>query len=287
MTLLTTREILAIPNEQGGFAVGAFNVHNMEYTQGVIAAAEQENAPVILMIGQAMIPFAGLDMLAAICLEAANKTAQPVAVALDHGTNHADIMRCLELGISIMYDGSHYPFEENIARTRQYCELAHARGLSVEGELGSFAGSEDGEAEREELLTDPEKAAEFVERTGVDILAASIGNYHGLHKFPPKIDVDRLRAIRARTTLALAMHGGSDLPEGIAEAVIQEGMSKFNIGTDLKYAFSRALKEVLSADPLPFQPPHVLAPARDRVCEVAREKMRSFNSSGKADLYTA
>ena len=151
MTLLTTREILAIPNEQGGFAVGAFNVHNMEYVQGVIKAAETEDAPVLLMIGQAMIPFAGLDMLAAICLEAAYKTAQPVAVALDHGSNHDDIMRCLDLGLSIMYDGSHHPFEENVRLTRQYTEIAHERGLSVEGELGSFAGSEDGEKEREAL----------------------------------------------------------------------------------------------------------------------------------------
>lgn len=285
MTLLTTHNILSIPNQQGGFAVGAFNVHNMEYVQGVIRAAELEDAPVILMIGQAMIPYAGLDMLATICLEAARSTDLPVAVALDHGTNHDDIMRCLELGISIMYDGSHFPFEENIERTRYYCELAHERGLSVEGELGGFAGSEDGEAEREMLLTDPDMAVEFVERTSVDILAASIGNYHGLHKYPPNIDLERLRAIRQRTTLPLAMHGGSDLSDEIANAVIQGGMSKFNIGTDLKVGFARALRETLSADPLPFQPPQVLAPARDRVCQIAREKIRSFHSSGKAALY--
>lgn len=287
MTLLTTREILSIPHRQGGFAVGAFNVHNMEYTQGVIEAAEMEDAPVILMIGQAMIPFAGLDMLAAICLHAANASRVPVAVALDHGKNPADIDRCMQLGISIMFDGSHYDFEENVHRTREVCKKAHALGLSVEGELGAIGGSEDGEEAVKAMMTDPDQAAEFVERTGIDILAVSIGNVHGLYKGEPKINMERLIAIRKNVDIPIVMHGGSDLPVEISRAVIREGMSKFNIGTDLKYAFSRTLKEALSAEPLPFQPPDILAPAREAVCEVARQKMLDFNSSGKASLYQA
>jgi fructose-bisphosphate aldolase class II len=284
MTLLTTKEILTIADRER-FAVGAFNVHNMEYTQGVIAAAELEQAPVILMIGEAMIPFAGLDMLGAICLQAAHSASVPVAIALDHGTKQENIDGCLRLGVSIMFDGSHHPFEENIRLTKAVVEQAHAAGQTVEGELGSIAGSEDGEAERMAMKTDPDLAAEFVARTGVDILAISIGNVHGLYKGEAKIDVDLLKIIRQRVDVPLVMHGGSDLPVEIAHAVVREGMSKFNIGTDIKYAFSQTLRTTLTNGPDLFQPPHVLAPARDAVCAVAREKIKMFNSNGKANLY--
>lgn len=284
MTLLTTKEILTIADQQR-FAVGAFNVHNMEYTQGVIRAAELENAPVILMIGEAMIPFAGLDMLGTICLQAAHSTSVPVAIALDHGTKQENIDGCLDLGLSIMYDGSHYPFEENIRRTKEVVDQAHAAGQSVEGELGSIAGSEDGEEERLAFKTDPDLAAEFVQRTGVDILAISVGNVHGLYKGAPDIDVELLRVIRQKVAVPLVMHGGSDLPLSVAEAVVNEGMSKFNIGTDLKYAFAETLRTTLVKGPDLFQPPHVLAPARDAVCAVSREKIQMFGSSGKAELY--
>ena len=203
MTLFSTNHLLSYPNKMGGFAIGAFNVHNMEYTQAVIQAAEMENAPVILMIGEAMIPFAGLDMLAAICLHAAKHTHIPVAVALDHGKKPSSIERCLELGISIMFDGSHFPFEENVNMTKAVCEQAHSLGLSVEGELGSIGGSEDGEATRLAMMTDPESAAEFVRLTGVDILAISIGNYHGLYKSPPKIDLERLKGYAKKSIFRL------------------------------------------------------------------------------------
>lgn len=284
MTLLTTKEILTIADQQR-FAVGAFNVHNMEYTQGVISAAELENAPVILMIGEPMIPFAGLDMLGTICLRAAHSATVPVAIALDHGTKQENIDGCLNLGLSIMYDGSHYPFDENVRRTKDVVAQAHAVGQSVEGELGSIAGSEDGEEERLAMKTDPELAAEFVQRTGVDILAISIGNVHGLYKGDPDIDVDLLKVIRQKVAVPLVMHGGSDLPLAVAEAVVNEGMSKFNIGTDIKYAFAETLRTILSDGPDLFQPPHVLAPARDAVCAVSREKIQMFGSSGKASLY--
>ena len=232
-----------------------------------------------------MIPFADLDMLAAICLHAANNTHIPVAIALDHGKKPELINRCLELGISIMYDGSHFPFQENVRTTKAVCEKAHQLGLSVEGELGSIGGSEDGEAARLAMMTDPATAEEFVHLTGVDILAISIGNYHGLYKAPPKIDLGRLKAIREKVDIPIVMHGGSDLPDEITQAVIREGMSKFNIGTDLKYAFSKKLKIVLAQEPIPFQPPDVLGPAREAVCEVTRQKIKSFGSSGKASLY--
>lgn len=281
--ILTTRELLdKIPEK---CAVGAFNVHNMEYTQAVVRAAEAENAPVILMIGEPMIPYAGLDMLAAICKEAADAARVPVAIALDHGKIKDNIDRCIQLGICVMVDGSHLTFEENVALTRDVVERAHARGLSVEGEIGSIGGSEDGEAQREKMMTDPVAAAEFAEKSGVDILAVSIGNVHGLYHGECHIDINRLKQIEKRVHVPLVMHGGSDLEEGISKEAIQNGIRKFNIGTDLKYAFSTALMATLSQTPMPFQPLAVFGPARDAVELIAREKIRLFGTSGMAGRF--
>lgn len=281
--LFTTKQLLeTVPQ---GCAVGAFNVHNMEYTQAVIQAAEAEDAPVILMIGEPMIPFAGLDMLAAICQHAAEATPVPVAIALDHGKTQANIDRCIELGICIMVDGSALSFEENVALTRDVVVRAHAKGLSVEGELGSLSGSEDGEEEVRQKMTDPAAAAEFAERTGVDILAVSIGNVHGLYQGTCHLDIDRLVEIRKQVNVPLVMHGGSDLPQHLSTHAIREGIRKFNIGTDLKYAFSNTLKEVLGQAPMPFQPPQVLGPARDAAREVTREKIRLFGTGGMGKLF--
>ena len=285
MPLLTTRDIFAAIPDDTSCAVGAFNVHNMEYTQGVIAAAEAERAPVILMIGEPMIPFAGLEMLTTICRLAAETTKVPVAVALDHGKNDAYIQRFLDLGLSVMIDASHFDFEKNIRITRDVVKRAHDRGLSVEGELGSIGGSEDGEEEARAWMTDPARAAEFVERTGVEILAVSIGNVHGLYRGKARIDLERLGEIRKVVSVPLVMHGGSDLPEELSRGVIAGGMRKFNVGTDLKYAFSEALRTTMQRSPIPFQPPDVLTEARSAVTEVTRTKIRLFGSSGLADLY--
>lgn len=283
--LYTTKQLInAIPKD-AQCAIGAFTVHNMEYTQAVVRAAEEEDSPVILLIGEPMIPYAGLDMLTAICMQAALGTHIPVAISLDHGKAKENIDRSIELGICLMVDGSHLSFEDNIAYTRDAVERAHAKGLSVEGELGSLAGSEDGEEAARERMTDPQAAAGFVEKTGVDILAISIGNIHGLYQGECHIDIERLIAIRKKVNVPLVMHGGSDLPQAVSMRAIGEGIRKFNIGTDLKYAFSSTLKETLNQTPMPFQPPHVLAPARDAVTEVAREKIRLFGSSGMAKLY--
>jgi ketose-bisphosphate aldolase len=281
--IYTTKELFdKIPEK---CAIGAFNVHNMEYTQAVIRAAEAEQAPVILMIGEPMIPYAGLDMLAEICKEAAGAARIPVAIALDHGKIKENIDRCIQLGICVMVDGSHLSFEKNVAFTRDVVERAHARGLSVEGEIGSIGGSEDGEAQLEKMMTDPDAAAEFAEKSGVDILAVSIGNVHGLYHGECHIDINRLKEIANRVHVPIVMHGGSDLEQGISKEAIQNGIRKFNIGTDLKYAFSTTLRATLNQTPMPFQPHAVLGPARDAVEQVAREKIRLFGTSGMAGCF--
>ncbi|MHB1393341.1 MAG: class II fructose-bisphosphate aldolase [Clostridia bacterium] len=285
MSLYTIKDIVAVIPEKDRFAVPAFNVHNMEYTKAIIKAAELENSPVILMLGEPMLEFAGLDMLATIAMFAAKNTGIPVAVALDHGKKIANIDRSIELGLSVMVDGSHLLYEENIAFTKRAVELAHSKGLSVEGELGSLSGSEDGEKEAIEKMTDPSLASDYVKKTGIDILAVSIGNCHGLYKGIPRIDINRLKEIRQVVSIPIVMHGGSDLPDEISSSLIDNGIAKFNIGTDIKISFSEALKEVLNRNPLPFQPFDSLQYAMDAACKTARTKIRLMRASGKADIY--
>jgi ketose-bisphosphate aldolase len=280
MPLVTPKELYLLVKDKK-MAVGAFNVHNMEYTQAVIQAAEIENMPVILMLGEPILEFANLEMLATITLFAAKNAKVPVAVTLDHGKKMSNISRCIELGISVMVDGSDLPYNENVEFTRRVVELAHEKGLSVEGELGSLSGIEDDEAIYNERLTDPELAMDFVEKTGIDALAVSIGNQHGKYQKPPQIEFDRLIEIVQRVSVPLVMHGGSDLPEEVSIRAINEGIKKFNIGTDLKYAMSYSLKETLSREPMPFQPHQVLAEARDAIKKVAQEKISLFKNGNE------
>jgi fructose-bisphosphate aldolase class II len=268
----------------GEHAIGAFNVHNMEYAQAVVRAAEETEAPVILMIGEPMIPFAELGMITSICRYAAETSRVPMAVSLDHGRSTAIIDRFIELGLSIMVDGSKFPFEENIRFTRRFAEKAHAAGLSIEGELGTIGGSEDGEKTGTSALTDPEAAAVFVEKTDVDALAVAIGNRHGLYGGAPSLDFDRLARIAELTPIPLVLHGGSDLPDEQVRRAVSIGIKKVNIGTDLKYAFAETLREVLGRHPMPHQPPDILGPAREAVYQVALEKLRLFGSGGLASV---
>lgn len=284
MALYTVIELLSKIPKESKCAVGAFNVHNMEYTQGVIRGIEEENAPAILMIGSGMIHYFGLEMLATICLEAAKKSTAPVAVLLDHGRDMEHIDTAIEMGLSIMFDGSHLPYEENVRLTREVVEKAHAKGLSVEGEIGSLSGVEDG-VSGSENMTDPDQAVDFIERTGIDVLAISIGNSHGLYTGPQKIDVERLKAIKAKVDIPIVFHGGSDLEESLTKEVISEGISKFNIATDLKIVFSRTLRDTLINDLEAYNPPDVFNNAKDAVCQLTREKIQLFGTSGKAELY--
>lgn len=284
MSIMTTKQLLALLPKDKDMAVGAFNVHNMEYTQAVVKAAEATRMPVILMLGEPMLAFAGLEMLAAIATCAAKNSDIPMAITLDHGKKMENIQRCIELGLSVMVDGSGLPFEENVALTRSVVEMAKKTGVSVEGELGSLAGIEDVQDEATEFLTDPDMAAEFVARTGVDALAVAIGNCHGKYLRPPVLDMERLKKIRANVDVPIVLHGGSDLPEEMSREAIRCGIRKFNIGTDLKYAFSEEMRRVLNQDPMPFQPPQNLGVAREAVFRVACEKIRLFQNGNTLEI---
>ena len=237
---------------RGKYALAAFNVHNMEYTQAVIRAAEKEDAPVILMIGEPMIPFAGLKMLSTICKFAAHNNKIPVAITLDHGKKMDIINESIKLGLSVMFDGSLLPFEENVKLTRKVVEKAHRSGVSVEGELGSIAGAEDEKEIKASTMTSPKMAKRFIKETNVDILAISIGNRHGLYRAKPELDLQRLTRINKLISVPLVLHGGSDLPEDQTKKAIELGIKKYNIGTDLKKVFAVTLKRIINQEPMSF-----------------------------------
>jgi len=291
----------------GKYAVGAFNIHNLESLQAVVTAAQEENSPVIVAVTPSAIKYAGLTYLAKTVETASQLVSVPMSLHLDHGKDIDTITKCVDAGFtSVMIDGSHLSFEENIALTRKVIELAHPKGVAVEAELGRLAGVEEVSVEEKEaILTDPEAAREFVECTNVDALAVAIGTSHGAYKFKgkPKLDFKRLTEIREKVDVPLVLHGASGVPVWIIEKAtkygaqlagakgtpdesikqaIRLGIAKINIDTDLRLAFTAAVREVLVTTPAQFDPRKILGPAREAMKEVVKSKMRLFGSSGKA-----
>ncbi len=304
--LLTNKEILASATARK-YSVGAFNIHNLESLQAVVTAAQEENSPVIVAVTPSAIKYAGLTYLAKIVKTAAENASVPMSLHLDHGKDIETITKCVDAGFtSVMIDGSHLDFEENIALTRKVIELAHPKGVAVEAELGRLAGVEEVSVEEKEaILTDPEAAKEFVERTNVDALAVAIGTSHGAYKFKgePKLDFKRLTEIREKVDVPLVLHGASGVPAWIIEKAtkygaqlagakgmpdesikqaIRLGIAKINIDTDLRLAFTATIREVLATTPTQFDPRKILGPAREAMKKVVKSKMRLFGSSNKA-----
>jgi len=303
--LVTNKELLQRAKREA-YAVGAFNIQNLESLLAVVEASEEERSPVIVAVTPGAIKYAGLNYLARLVKTAAEVSPVPMSLHLDHGEDVETVKKCLEAGFtSVMIDGSHLKFEENIALTKRVVDIAHPKGVSVEGELGRLAGIEEKTVEeREAVLTDPKEAEEFVKRTGVDALAVSIGTSHGAYKFKgePQLDFERLRLIRERVNVPLVLHGASSVPrwiiekatkygaelagaKGIPEDHIKKaialGITKINIDTDLRLAFTATVREVLANSPKEFDPRKILGPAKEAMKEVVKAKMRLFGSSGK------
>jgi len=304
--LLTNKEILAYAMA-GKYAVGAFNIHNLESLQAVVTAAEEENSPVIVAVTPSAIKYSGLAYLAQLVKMAAEVTPVPMSLHLDHGKDVETAAKCLRAGFtSVMIDGSHMDFEENIAATGKVTEIAHKSGVPVEGELGRLVRVEDSSVEQKEaILTDPEAARQFVERTNVDALAVAIGTSHGAYKFKgePRLDFKRLTEIKKRISVPLVLHAASGVPvdlvekatrygaqlagaKGVPDKSIQQaiglGIAKINIDTDLRLAFTATVREVLTTTPTEFDPRNILGPAREAMKKVVKDKMRLFGSSRKA-----
>jgi fructose-bisphosphate aldolase class II len=304
--LVTNKEIMSAARTKG-YAVGAFNINNLEVLLAVTEATVEENSPVIVAATPSAIKYAGLEYLAAMVKVAANSVSQPMSLHLDHGKDIETVKKCIDAGFtSVMIDASHLNFEENIAVTKKVVALAHPKGVSVEAELGRLAGIEESTVkERDAVLTDPDAAKEFVKRTGVDALAVAIGTSHGAYKFKgePKLDFERLKAIREKVDVLLVLHGASSVPKwiiekatkygaelagarGIPEEHIKKavslGISKINIDTDLRLAFTGAVREVLATSPAQYDPRKILGPAKEAIKTVVKGKMRLFGSSGEA-----
>jgi len=236
MSLVTLQEVLKSKIEKG--AVGAFSTYDLFTLQGVIAGAEKANLPVITMIGAAVLARPGNREIGELAVKLAKQAKVPVVVFLDHAKNFEDCMKALRLGFSaVMIDGSHLPFDENVKMTKQVMLAAKAVGASVEGELGALAGMEDGETVVRSKMTNPEDVSRFAEATGVDALAISIGNAHGLYKGEPKLCFDIVEESVKRTDTPLVLHGGTGIDRVQFAKAISLGMKKINIGTQIKVAY--------------------------------------------------
>ncbi len=283
MPLVTTNEMLKKAQEEH-YAVGAFNVENMEMVMAVIKAAEEMNSPVIMQTTPSTVKYAGLDYYLANVKTAAERSKVPVAMHLDHGSSFWLAMQALRTGYtSIMIDGSHESFEDNIALTSRVAQACAPSGISVEAELGKVGGKEDDlDGGDENPYTDPQQAKEFAERTGVTSLAVAIGTAHGLYKGTPKLDFDRLTEIREVVSIPLVLHGASGVPDEAVRESIKRGICKVNFATELRIAFSDGIKEYLAANPDAFDPKKYGAVGMQHVTELVKQKIGVCGSEGKA-----
>lgn len=283
MALVTTKEML-LKAQEGHYAVGAFNVENMEMVMAVIGAAEELNSPVILQTTPSTVKYAGLDYYLANVKVAAEKASVPVAMHLDHGSSFELAMQALRTGYtSIMIDGSHESFEDNIAVSKAVADACRPSDIPVEAELGKVGGKEDDlDGGEGNAHTDPQEAKEFVERTGVSSLAVAIGTAHGIYKGEPKIDLDRLSEIREVISVPLVLHGGSGIPDETIKESIRRGIAKVNYATELRIAFSNGVKKVLAENPDVIDPKKYGAAGRDSVKEFVKGRMEVCGSINRA-----
>ncbi len=282
MAFVTTQEML-LAADKGAYAVGAFNVENMEMVMAVIRAAEEMQAPVILQTTPSTVKYAGLAMYYANVRAAAQQAEIPVALHLDHGNSFSLAMQALRTGYtSVMIDGSHETFEDNIVLTRRVADACACAGVPVEAELGKVGGKEDDLDCSDPGYTDPEDAVKFAAETGIGSLAVAIGTAHGIYKGEPKLDVERLSEIRKRLSIPLVLHGASGVPDEAVRECIRRGISKVNFATELRIAYSDGVKEFLKKNPDAFDPKKYGAAGMDRVTEVVKEKIKVCGSGGKA-----
>ena len=281
--LVTSKELL-LDAQKRGYAVGAFNVENLEFVMAVLAAAEETGSPVIMQTTPGTLKYAGLDYYLANVKAAAERTKLPVVMHLDHGNSFELAMQAYRIGYtSIMIDGSKLPFEENIALTKRVTDACRPGGIPVEAELGKVGGKEDDlENGDDNPYTDPEEAKEFVARCNPDSLAVGVGTSHGVYKGVPKVNVEVLSAIRKVVDIPLVLHGTSGVPDEQVKDCISRGICKVNYATDLRIAFTKGVKAHMEADPDDFDPKKYSAPGMEEIKKYVMQKMEVVGSVGKA-----
>lgn len=281
MPLMTGIEVLE-PARAHGYAVGAFNCINLEYARAVIDTAEALRSPVMVALTSGALNYASWPGLTAAVRAMAEAARVPVVMHLDHGGSLEDIRQALEAGFSsVMIDASHLSFEDNIALTRDAAKMAHAVGVSLEGELGQIGGKEE-HIVAEEMMTDPQAVPGFVEATRLDVLAASFGSVHQKATRDAQLDLPRLEKIAAATAVPLVLHGGSGVPADMLKAAAALGVAKVNVGTELQRRFSRALRETLSAHPDEWDVRKLFKPSIKALAEVVKDRIEVLGSAGKA-----
>ncbi len=279
MALVSSREML-LKAQKEGYALGAFNVENMEMVQAVIEAAEEMRSPVMIQTTSGTLKYATPAMYASMVRAMAEKASVPVCMHLDHGDSVETAKKCMEAGYtSLMIDGSKLDFEANIAITREVVEMAG--DLPIEAELGTVGGKEDGHS-AEAQYTEPDKAVEFVKRTGISSLAVAIGTAHGIYKGEPKLDIGRLAEIRKVVDIPLVLHGTSGVPEDAVRACIKEGICKVNYATDLRIAYTNGVRALLAEKPEAYDPKAFGKVGRAEVKKVVCDRIRLVGSDGKA-----
>ncbi|MDP4098234.1 class II fructose-1,6-bisphosphate aldolase [Paenibacillus sp. P96] len=286
MPLISSTKMLQTARREK-YAIPAFNVHTLEMLQAVVEAAVETDSPLIIQTTVGTVKHLGPDYIAHAAKTAADRTDLPMALHLDHCTDFPTIIQCIRAGYtSVMIDASMFPFEENVKQTCKVMEIAQASGVNVEAELGKVGGVEDDIVvdERDALLADPEECALFIERTDVTTLAPAIGTAHGIYKGTPNIDFERIARIADRVEVPLVLHGGSGIPAEQIHQAVALGMAKVNIATELRIAFSDAIKGVFTEHPAENDPRKYMVPAKEAVKQLAMEKMRLCGSVGKAGV---
>lgn len=310
MALVTSTEMFKKAYE-GGYAIGAFNVNNMEIIQGIIEAAKEEHSALILQVSAGARKYASSVYLRKLVEAAVEDSGLDIVLHLDHGEDLDIVKKCIDDGFtSVMIDASHHPFEENIRITKEVVEYAHARGVVVEAELGRLAGVEDAinVSKEDASYTDPDQAVEFVERTGIDSLAIAIGTSHGAYKFKgePKLDFERLDIITNKLQgFPLVLHGASTVmpefvalcnqyggsipgaqgvPEHMLRQAAKSGVCKINIDTDLRLAMTAAIRKHFAENPSDFDPRKYLGPARSAIKGMVQHKIKDVLGSSNSNL---
>jgi fructose-bisphosphate aldolase, class II len=284
MPLVSMKEML-IKAKAEGYAVGQFNLNNLEFTQAILQAAEEEKSPVILGVSEGAARYmSGFKTVVKMVegLMEDLKITVPVAIHLDHGSSFEKCKEAIDAGFtSVMIDASHHPFEENVATTSKVVEYAHSKGVSVEAELGTVGGQED-DVSGSIIYANPAECKELVERTGIDCLAPALGSVHGPYKGEPKLGYKEMEEIGQATGLPLVLHGGTGIPTHDIQKSVSLGTAKINVNTENQIASAKAVREALAAKPNEYDPRKYMGPAREAIKETVIGKIREFGSAGKA-----
>ncbi|MGG3561043.1 class II fructose-bisphosphate aldolase [Neobacillus rhizosphaerae] len=285
MPLVSMTEMLNKAKAEG-YAVGQFNLNNLEFTQAILQAAEAEKSPVILGVSEGAARYmSGFKTVVKMVegLMEDLKITVPVAIHLDHGSSFDKCKEAIDAGFtSVMIDASHHAFEENIEITTKVVEYAHSKGVSVEAELGTVGGQEDDVVAEGVIYADPKECEELVKRTGIDCLAPALGSVHGPYKGEPNLGFAEMEEIGKITGLPLVLHGGTGIPTKDIQRSVSLGTAKINVNTENQIASAKAVRETLAAKPNEYDPRKYLGPARDVIKETVIGKMREFGSSGRA-----